>query len=63
MNKQEYLYDEQIAKLLGISLGRLRNKISSGCPLPPRVVFPESKQRLWPKEKFDEWALKFLIES
>ena len=35
-----YYIDEEVADLLGISLGRLRNKLCAGNPLPPRIEPP-----------------------
>ena len=33
----KYYTDTEIARLLGISLGRLRNKLCAGSALPPRI--------------------------
>ena len=41
-----YYTDEDIAQLLGISLGRLRNKLTAGSPLPPRIQPPGCRNRL-----------------
>ena len=35
-----YYNDDEVANLLGISLGRLRNKLCAGNPLPPRIEPP-----------------------
>ena len=40
---EKYYTDNEVAGLLGISLGRLRNKLSAGQPLPPRI------QPVWSK--------------
>ena len=37
-----------LARLLDISIGRLRNKLTSGSPLPPRIQPPGCRTRLWP---------------
>lgn len=42
MNEQQvaqanHYTDPDIARLLGISLGRLRNKLTAGSPLPPHI--------------------------
>ncbi|MDJ0871373.1 MAG: hypothetical protein QNJ87_06365 [Gammaproteobacteria bacterium] len=41
-----YYTDQDIARLLGISLGRLRNKLTAGSPLPPRIQPPGCRNRL-----------------
>ena len=40
----KYYTDKEVAGLLGISLGRLRNKLSAGQPLPPRIQPPRLPQ-------------------
>ena len=57
-NENEYYDDVQIATLLGISVGRLRNKISAGDPLPPRVRPVGCHKRLWPRQSVHEWLKK-----
>jgi hypothetical protein len=42
-----YYTDKDIAQLLGISIGRLRNKLTAGSPLPPRIQPPGCRNRLW----------------
>lgn len=44
----KYYTDDQIAGLLAISLGRFRNKLCVGNPLPPRIEPPDFRNRLWP---------------
>ena len=58
-SEREYYDDADIAKLLGISVGRLRNKISAGEPLPPRVRPDGCHKRLWPRESVHEWLRQF----
>jgi len=40
--ESSYYTDQDIARLLGISLGRLRNKLTAGNPLPPRIGKPNN---------------------
>ncbi len=58
-----YYTDKDIARLLGISLGRLRNKLTSGSPLPPRIQPPGCCHRLWPREAVHTWLEQFLIKG
>jgi len=53
--ESEYYDDLEIAALLGISVGRLRNKICAGDPLPPRVRPAGCHKRLWPRQPVHEW--------
>ena len=57
----KYYIDSDIAGLLGISLGRLRNKLSAGNPLPPRIQPPGCRNRLWPCQAVHEWLDQFTI--
>lgn len=50
-----YYSDQELAKLLGISLGALRNKVARGDELPPRVCVPGLRKRLWPTNEVDRW--------
>ena len=54
-----YYSDADVAALLDISIGRLRNKISAGDPLPPRLQADGFRKRLWPCEAFHEWLRKY----
>ena len=58
-----YYRDSEVAELLGISIGRLRNKLSAGSPLPPRIQPPGCRNRLWPREAVRAWLEQFLITS
>jgi len=58
-----YYNDRDIARLLGISMGRLRNKLTAGTPLPPRIQPPGCRNRLWPREAVHAWLEQFLITS
>ena len=58
-----YYTDQEIAKLLGITLRRLRNKIHAGNPLPPRIQPPESRHRIWPKKEVHQWLHKYIVEE
>lgn len=54
-----YYSDADVAALLGISVGALRNKISAGDPLPPRLQPDGFRKRLWPCEACHEWLRQF----
>lgn len=58
-----YYEDAQVAELLGISVGRLRNKLTAGSPLPPRIQPPGSRHRLWPRQAVHDWLEQFLVTS
>jgi len=57
----KYYTDTEIAGLLGISLGRLRNKLCAGSPLPPRIQPPGCRNRLWPCQAVHDWLEQFTI--
>ena len=54
-----YYNDTEIAELLGISVSRLRGKIYSGEPLPPRIEIPGSRIRIWNREDVHRWINQF----
>lgn len=56
-NDGRYYADKEIARLLGISLERLRNKLCAGSPPPP----PRCRNRLWPSQAVYEWLALFTI--
>ena len=56
-----YYTDDEVADLLGISLGRLRNKLSAGNPLPPRIEPPGCRHRLWPSQAFHDWLEQYTV--
>ena len=58
-----YYTDNDIAQLLGISIGRLRNKLTAGSPLPPRIQPPGCRNRLWLREAVHAWLEQFLVTS
>ena len=58
---QQYYTDKEVAGLLGISLGRLRNKLSAGQPLPPRIQPPGCRNWLWSCEAVHDWLAQFTI--
>jgi hypothetical protein len=60
-NNGNYYTDSEIADLLGISLGRLRNKLSAGQPLPLRIQPPGCRNRLWPSQAVHEWLEQFTV--
>ena len=57
----KYYTDTEIAGLLGITLGRLRNKLCAGSPLPPRIQPPGCRNRLWPCQAVHDWLEQFTI--
>lgn len=57
----QYYTDTEIAGLLGISLGRLRNKLCAGSPLPPRIQPPGCRNRLWSCQAVHDWLEQFTI--
>jgi hypothetical protein len=59
----KYFTDQDVAQLLGISIGRLRNKLTAGSPLPPRIQPPGCRYRLWPQEAVHAWLEQFMITS
>ena len=56
-----YFSESEVAELLGISLGRLRNKLCAGNPLPPRIEPPGCQHRLWPRQAVHDWLEQFMI--
>jgi hypothetical protein len=59
----QYYTDQEMAQLLGISIGRLRNKLTAGSPLPPRIQPPGCRTRLWPREAVHAWLEQFLLSD
>ena len=57
----DYYTDDEVADLLGISVGRLRNKLCAGNPLPPRIEPPGCRHRLWPCQAVHDWLEQFTI--
>jgi hypothetical protein len=58
-----YYTDSDVAHLLGITLGRLRNKLCDGSPLPPRIQPPGCRHRLWPCRRVHDWLDQFTIST
>ncbi len=56
-----YYSDDDVARLLGVSLGRLRNKLSAGNPLPPRIQLPGCRHRLWSRQDVHDWLDQFTV--
>lgn len=57
----KYYTDTEIASLLGISLGRLRNKLCAGSPLPPHIQLPGCRNRLWLCQAVHDWLEQFTV--
>ena len=53
------LGDREVAALMGISVSRLRMRISAGEPMPPYILLPNSKFRRWIEEDVLEWMRKY----
>ena len=62
-NHGTYYTDEDMARLPGISIGRLRNKLTAGNPLPPRIQPPVCRNRLWPREAVHKWLEQFIVSG
>ena len=60
---ESYLTDTELAKLLGITVARLRNKVSAGAPLPPYIHPAGCRKRLWPCGPVHRWLAGFLREG
>ena len=58
-----YYTDKDVAQLLGISLGRLRNKLTAGNPLPPRIQPPGCRNRLWECKAVHKWLEQFTVTA
>ena len=56
-----YYTDTEIPRLLGISLGRLRDKFCAGSSLPPRIQPPACQNRLWHLQAVHDWLEQFTI--
>ena len=59
--QDSYLSDDEVASLLGLSVSRLRNKISAGQPLPPYILPAGCRKRLWPYRKVHDWLAAFMV--
>lgn len=62
-DERNYYTDQELSDLLGISVGRLRNKITAGSPLPPRIEPPDCRHRLWPRAAVHEWLEQFTVTA
>lgn len=60
---EDYLNDREMARLLGITVQGLRNKVSQGDRLPPRVTLPGMRIRLWPRRELEKWMQQYLRTS
>lgn len=47
-----YLTEADVAGVLGISVGTLRNRIYSGAQHPPYIP---GKKKLFPRDEFEKW--------
>ena len=60
-DKECYLTDDEVASLLGVSVSRLRNKISARQPLPPYILPTGCRKRLWPYQQVHDWLAGFMV--
>lgn len=60
---ENYLHDNDVAPLLGITIKALRNKVASGDPLPPYAMLPGMRVRLWPVKEVEQWILQFMTNN
>ena len=60
-DKDSYLTDDEVASLLGVSVSRLRNKISARQPLPPYILPTGCRKRLWPYQQVHDWLAGFMV--
>ncbi len=56
-----YYSDDESANLLGISPGRLRNKLCAGNPLPPGIEPPGCQYGVCPSQAVHDWLAQFTI--
>lgn len=61
--ERQYYDDAKVAALLGVSVGRLRNKLSAGDPLPPRIKPDGCRRRIWPSIAVHEWLDQFMADD
>ena len=62
-HKDSYLSDDEVASLLGVSVSRLRNKISARQPLPPYILPTGCRKRLWPYQQVHDWLAGFMVNG
>jgi len=58
-----YLTDDDVCQILSINIQSLRNKIHLGHPLPPYILPPASRKRLWPRKEFHDWLASFIVQE
>lgn len=61
--RSDYYEDAEMARLLGISIGRLRNKLSAGDPLPPCTRPPGCRRRLWRRQSVHQWLEEHAVRT
>ena len=54
-NHDEFLTYKQLAEILKVSVGGLRNRHSRGEPMPPSIKPPGSRRRLFSRGDVDKW--------
>lgn len=58
-----YLTVDDLAALLRLAPGTIRNKLSRGESLPPSVRLPGCRRRLWREHEVKEWLHHRTIKS
>lgn len=61
MKRTVYLTIEEMAKLLHISPGTARNRLSRGEPMPPSIKI--GRRRLFPVNELDKWLTTRLTSN
>jgi len=53
--------DKDAAAILGISVARLKARISAGASVPPFMKIPGAKFRRWDLDQVEAWMMTFMI--
>ena len=61
MNQNMYLTVDEMSKLLHMSPGTARNRLSRGEPMPPSIKI--GRRRLFPVNELDKWLMTRLISN
>ena len=51
--------DQDVARLLGISVDRLQKRIQTGIAAPPYLQVPGSRSRIWDMDDVEAWLKEF----
>ena len=58
-----YGKDRDVAELMGLSLYRLQARIRAGLPMPPFILIPGAKSRVWDMGGVEVWMKKYTVSS